>query len=108
MALDNNRPFSLVRLSFVAIGVFALSSTLAVTALIGVQASSDKAVASWRQFADQASAEQRALRQFVTQAGMAGLIDDYSKLAATGDEALLPMIYGRGGAGLVALSTFPV
>src|SRR5689334_5931394 len=107
MAHDKGRPFSLVRLSFIAIGVFALSSVLAVTALIGVQTSSDKAVASWRQFADQASAEQRALRAFVTQAGMAGLVDDYNRFSSTGEEALLPMVYGRGGAALVALSTFP-
>lgn len=108
MAHDNGRPFSVVRLSFIAIGIFALSSILAVGALIGVQTSSNKAVASWRQFADQASPEQRALRAFVTQAGVAGLIDDYNKLAAKGDEALLPIVYGRGGAALVALSTFPV
>lgn len=108
MAHDSDRPFSVVRLSFIAIGIFAMSSILAVVALIGVQTSSHKAVTSWRQFADQASVEQRALRAFVTQSGVAGLIDDYNKLAANGDESLVPIVYGRGGAALVALSAFPV
>jgi signal transduction histidine kinase len=108
MANDRIRPFSLVRLSFIAIGVFALSSVLAVTALLGVQDSSQKSVFAWRQFSDQASAEQRALRAFVTQAGLAGLIDDYYRLAATGDQALVPTVYGRGGGALGALAAYPV
>jgi signal transduction histidine kinase len=108
MASDPSRAFSLVKLSFIAIGVFVVSSLLAIAALISVQSSSQRAVTSWREFADQASAEQRALRAFVTQAGMAGLVDDYHKLAATGDESLVPMIYGRGGGALAALATYPV
>jgi signal transduction histidine kinase len=108
MANDRVRPFSLVRLSFIAIGVFALSSVLAVMALVGVQASSQKAVASWRVFSDQASGEQRAMRSLVTQAGVAGLIDDYYRFAATGDETLVPMVYGRGGAVLSAIASYPI
>lgn len=101
-------PFSLIRLNVLAIGILVVSSGLAVLALLGVQSSSQQAVHAWRQFADQASAEQRALRAFVTQAGMSGLVDDYHRLAATGDETLIPMVYGRGGAALGALATYPV
>jgi signal transduction histidine kinase len=108
MANDHIRPFSLIRLSFIAIGVFVLSSALAVMALFSVQISSQSAVASWRHFADQASVEQRALRAFVTQAGVGGLIDGYYRLAATGDENLLPMVYGRGGAAYISLSSYPI
>jgi signal transduction histidine kinase len=108
MASDRSRAFSLLRLSFIAIGIFALSSLIAIAALTGVQSSSQQAVASWREFSDQASAEQRSLRAFVTQAGVAGFIEDYHKLAATGDQALVPMIYGRGGGALAALATYPV
>lgn len=108
MANDHIRPFSLVRLSFIAIGVLVLSSVLAVMALAGVQTSSQSAVAAWRHFADQASVEQRALRAFATQAGVGGLIDGYYRLDVTGDENLLPMVYGRGGAAYIALSGYPV
>ncbi|SUS03384.1 putative Histidine kinase [uncultured Defluviicoccus sp.] len=108
MATNHNRAFSLVRLSVIAVCIFAVSSILAMTALTGVQSSSHEAVGAWRKFSDQASAEQRALRQFVTQAGLAGLIDDYHRLAVTGDETLMPMVYGRGGGALTALATYPV
>jgi len=108
MANNQSEAFSLVRLSIIAVCIFALASVLSVGALVGVQTSSEKAVASWRQFSDQASSEQRALRAFVTQAGMAGFIDDYYKLAATGDETLVPSVYSRGGAALGALATYPV
>lgn len=81
---------------------------IAVFALISVQSSTHQAVTSWREYADQASVEQRALRAFVTQAGGAGLIDEYHTFAATGDVSRLPMIYGRGGAALAALSAYPV
>jgi signal transduction histidine kinase len=107
MTSDSHRAFSLVRLSFIAIGIFAVSSLLAIAALVSVQSSSQQAVASWREFADQASPQQRSLRAFVTQAGMTGLIDEYHKFAATGDETLVPMIYGRGGGALGALATYP-
>jgi signal transduction histidine kinase len=108
MTLHSTRAFSLVRLSSIALGVFAASSLMVMAALVGVQSSSQEAVTSWRVFADQASGQQRSLRAFVTQAGMTGLIDDYHRFAATGDEALIPMIYGRGGGALGALATYPV
>jgi signal transduction histidine kinase len=107
MSAYPKRAFSLVGLSFIAIGIFAVSSLIAIAALTGVQSSSQQAVTSWRVFADQASTEQRALRAFVTQAGMGGLVDEYHKFAATGDETLIPMIYGRGGGALAALATYP-
>ncbi|HVY88463.1 MAG TPA: ATP-binding protein [Hyphomonadaceae bacterium] len=108
MATNRSRAFSLVGLSIIALVIFSVSAMSVVAALAGVQLSSQQAVASWRKFSDQASAEQRALRAFVTQAGVAGLIEDYHKLAVTGDETLVPMVYGRGGAALGALSTYPV
>src|SRR5262249_23582084 len=97
---EQKRIFSLVRLSFVAMGIFAIASVLTVVALMGVQHSSQKAVDAWRQFADQASVEQRALRAFVTQAGAGGVIEEYNRLVATGDETFVPMVYGRGGTAL--------
>lgn len=108
MANLSARPLSLVRLSFLAVAVFALCSMLVAAALGSVKSSSENAVASWRQFSDQASAQQRALRAFVTQAGIAGLIEDYHRLAATGEESLLPVVYGRAGAALAALATYPI
>jgi signal transduction histidine kinase len=108
MADDQKRIFSLVRLSFVAMGVFAIASVLTVVALMGVRHSSEKAVGAWRQFADQASIEQRALRAFVTQAGAGGMVEEYNRLTATGDETLVPMVYGRGGAALGALQSYPI
>src|SRR5687767_14910158 len=97
MAVYRSRPLSLVRLSLLAIAVFFLSAIAIVLALGGVRSSSNEAIQVWRSFADQASAEQRVFRNYVTLAGMAGFIDDYGKLVVTGRESDAGLLYARGG-----------
>jgi signal transduction histidine kinase len=108
MADFQSRPLSLVRFSLLAVAVFFASAIAVVVALNGVRSSSNDAIQSWRSFADQASAGQRAFRNYVTLAGMAGFIDDYGKLVATGRESQPGLLYARGGAALLSISAYPL
>jgi signal transduction histidine kinase len=103
-----SQPFSLVRLTLLAIAVFFVCAIAVVFALSGVRSSSNEAIRSWRSFADQASAEQRVFRNYVTLGGMAGFIDDYGKLVATGQESQASLLYARGGAALLSINAYPL
>src|SRR6185503_16581824 len=98
---------SLVRLSLLALFAFFLSAILVVAALVGVRSSSNEAINAWRSFADQASAEQRTFRNYVTLAGMGGFIDDYGRLVATGEESLAGIVYAKGGGALASIMAYP-
>jgi signal transduction histidine kinase len=108
MDANSSNSFSLVRLSLGAIAIFLLSAIAVVLALGGVRSSSKEAITAWRGFADQASAEQRVFRNYVTLAGMAGFIDDYSKLVATGREADAGLLYAKGGAAMLSINNYPL
>ncbi|HEV7690150.1 MAG TPA: HAMP domain-containing sensor histidine kinase [Hyphomonadaceae bacterium] len=108
MADVRKQPFSLVRLSLLAIAIFFLSAIAVVLALGGVRSSSNDAIGSWRSFADQASAEQRVYRNYITLGGLAGFIDDYGRLVAKGQDSQAGLLYSRAGAALLSINSYPL
>jgi signal transduction histidine kinase len=108
MSAIPKQPFSLVRLSLIAVAVFFLSAIAVVLALGGVRSSSNDAIKSWRSYVDQASAEQRVFRNYITLGGLAGFIDDYGRLVSTGQESQAGLLYSRGGAALLSINSYPL
>jgi signal transduction histidine kinase len=93
-------------LMVVAVAGLVLGAGAVAWGLADIKARADHAVAAWRAYEDQATDKERALRSFVANIGVGGMIDDFKTLVITGREDLAPRIHARAGAALGALESF--